>query len=72
MAERRVTPASPFDPTAPLSQLDIALSESGRATEALESFDEAEDLFDAIGNRAGAAKSLRKKSFVFWRRGRRA
>ncbi|HYO76297.1 MAG TPA: tetratricopeptide repeat protein, partial [Thermoanaerobaculia bacterium] len=47
----------------------LALASTARASEALAAFEEAEELFDASGNRAGAAKSLRKRSFIFWRRG---
>ncbi|HEX8253802.1 MAG TPA: protein kinase [Thermoanaerobaculia bacterium] len=47
----------------------LALSTTARTSEALAAFDEAEDLFGVSGNRAGAAKSLRKRSFIFWRRG---
>jgi eukaryotic-like serine/threonine-protein kinase len=46
-----------------------ALAMLSRSEESLAAFDEAEELFGASGNRAGIAKSLRKQSFVYWRRG---
>ncbi|HEX6640976.1 MAG TPA: tetratricopeptide repeat protein, partial [Thermoanaerobaculia bacterium] len=46
-----------------------ALAMLSHAPESLAAFEEAEELFAASGNRVGVAKSLRKRSFVYWRRG---
>jgi tetratricopeptide (TPR) repeat protein len=47
----------------------VALAATSKYPEALVNFDEAEDLFASVGNRAGVAKSLRKRSYLYWRRG---
>lgn len=46
-----------------------ALAMLSRNPESLAAFEEAEELFAADGNRAGIAKSLRQRSYVYWRRG---
>lgn len=46
-----------------------ALANYSQMNESLTAFDEAEEIFTTIGNRAGVGKSLRKRSFVNWRRG---
>jgi len=45
------------------------LAQVSKFSESMTAFDEAEEIFNAIGNRAGVAKTYRKKAFVFWRRG---
>ena len=53
-----------------LTMRGTALAYLGREKDALDAFNEAEELFVEIGNRAGIAKGLRKRGFIYWRQGK--